>query len=126
MPQPVNIAFIISSDGKECHHVLIQLPDGRFYDGGNGIVSERFLSILYPGSRIEVMETFDYDLLDKRSYGLGRSYPECKDYSDAATQRMIDQRLDEAASIMREGVQKEVSVRCVTQPQKIYERSNPR
>src|SRR4051812_44140992 len=36
----VQIAFVMSGDRSMCHHVLVQLPDGNFYDGGNGIVSE--------------------------------------------------------------------------------------
>src|SRR3989441_9779730 len=40
---PVTIAFIMSSDGKNCHHVLLKLPDGSFFDGGNGVVTEAAL-----------------------------------------------------------------------------------
>jgi hypothetical protein len=92
---PVTIAFIMSGDGRLCHHVLVMLPDGRYFDGGNGVVTESFLATLYPGSRIEVMKTFDFNLLDQRSYGLGRNYPECENYSDEFTRDVIDRRLDE-------------------------------
>jgi hypothetical protein len=39
------------------------------------------------------MVTFDAALLDQRSYGLGRSYPECPNYSDALTRGLIDRHL---------------------------------
>ncbi len=92
---PVTIVFSMSDDGRTCNHVLIKLPDGHYFDGGNGVVTGRFLATLYPGSHIEEMRDFDSTLLDRRSYGLGRSYPECTNYSDEFTRRAIDRRLDE-------------------------------
>ncbi len=91
------IVFIMSDGGRTCNHVLIKLPDGRYFDGGNGVVTASFLATLYPGSRIEEMKTFDLKLLDRRSYGLGRDYPECTNYSDEFTRKVIDRRLDELA-----------------------------
>jgi hypothetical protein len=44
------------------------------------------------------MKEFDLELLDRRSYGLGRSYPECPNYSDEFTQRRIEKWLDELAT----------------------------
>ena len=73
----------------------LTLPHGRYFDGGNGVVTESFLATLYPGSRIEVMKTFDFKLLDQRSYGLDRNYPECENYSDDFTREVIDRRLEE-------------------------------
>jgi len=35
------------------------------------------------------MKTFDATLLDKRSYGLGREYPSCPNYSDEITAGLI-------------------------------------
>jgi hypothetical protein len=92
---PVNIAFIMSGDGRLCHHVLVRLPDGRYFDGGNGVVTEPFLAALYPGSCIEVMKVFDSRLLDQRSYGLDRKYPECENYSDEFTGEVIRRRFGE-------------------------------
>jgi hypothetical protein len=89
----VTIAFIMSDDGKNCHHVLLKLPDGRYFDGGNGVVTEAALMMLYSDSRIEEMKQFNSKLLDQRSYGLGRTYPECPNYSDGFTQQAIDHRL---------------------------------
>ena len=92
---PVNIAFIMSGEGGLCHHVLVALPYGGYFDGGNGVVTESFLATLYPGSRIEMMKPFDLKLLDQRSYGLDRNYPECETYSDEFTREAIDRRLQE-------------------------------
>jgi len=90
---PVTIAFLMSADGSNCHHVLIRLADGRYFDGGNGIMSESALLKLYSDSRVEEMKHFDFQLLDRRSYGLGRTYSECPNYSDEFTQQTIDRHL---------------------------------
>lgn len=93
---PVTIAFVMANnDASNCFHVLVKLPDGRYFDGGNGVMTGAFLTTLYPDGHIEELKTFDFDLLDKRSYGLGRTYPECSNYSDAFTQQAIDRRLSE-------------------------------
>jgi hypothetical protein len=39
------------------------------------------------------MKEFDFKLLDQRSYGLNRTYPECPNYSDQFTQQAIEKRL---------------------------------
>jgi hypothetical protein len=90
---PVTIAFIMSNDGTTCHHVLVKLPDRGYFDGGNGVVTETALISLFSDSRIEEMKDFDLKLLDQRSYGLGRTYPECPNYSDEFTQQAIEKRL---------------------------------
>ena len=88
-----HIAFVMTADGAQCHHVLVRLADGNCYDGGNGVISPRTIQALYPGSRLEDMPEFDASLLDRRSHGLGRTYPECPEYSDALTRRLIDRHL---------------------------------
>ena len=90
----INIAFIMSQDDSMCHHVLVRLPDGRYFDGGNGVVPEQKLVSLYTNSHVEVMKEFDFALLDRRSYGLRRSYPVCPNYSDDATAQIIRRHLD--------------------------------
>jgi hypothetical protein len=62
-----------SNDASNCYHVLIKLPDGRYFDGGNGVMTEAFLATLFPDGHIEEMKNFDFEVLDKRSYGLGRA-----------------------------------------------------
>lgn len=84
-----------NSDTSNCHHVLVKLPDAKYFDGGNGIVTERFLAALYPDIHIEEMKYFDDELLNKRSYGLGRAYPECPNYSDDFTRQVIETHLSE-------------------------------
>jgi len=39
------------------------------------------------------MVEFDLELLDKRSYGLGRSYDLCPNYSDETTAKIIEKYL---------------------------------
>lgn len=77
------------------------LPDGQFFDGGNGVATEAALMTLYSDSRIEEMKAFDLNLLDKRSYGLDRTYPECPNYSDKFTQREIEKCLAALRNIRR-------------------------
>jgi hypothetical protein len=94
--EQVTIVFVMSnSDASNCFHVLIKLPDGNYFDGGNGVMAGKFLAALYPDGHLEEMKHFDFGLLDGRSYGLGRTYPECPNYSDEFTRRAIDQRLSE-------------------------------
>jgi hypothetical protein len=94
--EQVTIAFIMANnDASNCYHVLVKLPDGRYFDGGNGVMTEAFLAALYPDGHIEEMKNFDFELLDKRSYGLGRTYPECPNYSDEFTRWVIEKRLSE-------------------------------
>ena len=73
---------------------LVKLPDGSFFDGGNGVMSEQALLTLYSGNRIEEMAQFDQKLLDQRSHGLAREYPECPNYSDRAAARIIANHLE--------------------------------
>src|SRR5689334_10854857 len=47
-----HIAFVMSQDDSVCHHVLVQLPDGRYFDGGNGVMSEQALVSLYRNSHV--------------------------------------------------------------------------
>jgi len=46
-----------------------------------------------PDSRIDEMKEFDLKLLDRRSYGLSRNYPECPNYTDDFTLAAIKRRL---------------------------------
>ena len=85
--------IVMANDDSQCWHVLVKLPDANYYDGGNGVISERTLLVLYPKSRIDEMTKFDLKLLDKRSYGLNRDYPLCPNYSDETTNRLINKYL---------------------------------
>ena len=89
----VCIAFVMITNGY-CDHVLIKLPDGSYYDGGNGVISgATLLREFRSGDRIEDMKEFDFSLLDKRSYGLKRSYELCTNYSDEVTGNIIEKHL---------------------------------
>jgi hypothetical protein len=90
----VNIVFVMSVGGIHCYHVLIKLPDGNYFDGGNGVISGPTLLSQYPiGTRLEEMIEFDLKRLDRWSYGLGRSYEMCPNYSDDTTARVIKSHL---------------------------------
>lgn len=41
------------------------------------------------------MKDCDYKMLDKWSYGIGRKYAICPNYSDESTRKLIDSRLAE-------------------------------
>ena len=89
----INIAFIMKPHGG-CDHVLVKLPDGNYFDGGSGVIpGATLLREFRLGDRIEEMVKFDLELLDKRSYGLGRSYELCPNYSDETTAQIIAKHL---------------------------------
>ena len=72
----------------------VKLPDGSYYDGGNGVISgATLLREFRKGDWIEEMVNYDLSLLDKRSYGLGRSYELCPNYSDEITASIIEKHL---------------------------------
>src|SRR5258708_28506008 len=106
--EKINIVFVMTGDRSHCHHVMVRLPDGNYYDGGNGVITAPALQMLFPGSRLDEMTTFDPKLLDKWSYGLGRSYPICPDYSDKLTNELIERRLEElsAGAVLASGQDK--------------------
>ena len=84
-------AFSVSwKDRIRCKHVLVKLPDGRYFDGGNGVITELQLMAKYPqGTYIDEMVEFDLELLDRWSYSLKRDYEECPNFSDEITARLI-------------------------------------
>lgn len=69
----VKLAFVMQQSPAECYHILIVLPNGNLYDGGNGIHSEK--NYLDRGFHISVMDNYNFDILDQHSYGLDRKYP---------------------------------------------------
>ena len=84
-----------------CCHVLVKLPEGTYFDGGNGVMSgpallEKFTQFT-PGVRIEEMPDFDLKLLDKNSHGLERTYEHCPNYSDDITLAIIEKHLAKLA-----------------------------
>lgn len=94
--QKVNIVFAMTTDLKLCYHVLVKLPDGNYYDGGNGVFPGSVLYKQFPnGLKLLEMKTYDYQLLDKWSYSLTRSYKRCPDYSDDTTRTIIARHLAE-------------------------------
>ena len=90
----VSITFLMKRGTDYCYHVLIRLPDGRYYDGGKGVMSADELLGTVEDGWIEEMEVFDLAFLDRRSYGLNRTYRGCPNYSDAVVGALIDTCLD--------------------------------
>lgn len=93
--EKVAICFIMDTTNGECHHVLIRLPNGLLYDGGVGVHDEK----QYDDAKfkIEDMKIYDYQLLDKRAYGLERTYPRfCPNFDLDKLKDLIVQYLDKA------------------------------
>lgn len=44
--EKINIAFVMSQDNSMCHHVVVRLPDGSYFDGGNGVITREKLRSL--------------------------------------------------------------------------------
>lgn len=98
--EKVTISFIMSADSSECYHVLVKLPNGDYYDGGNGILTRRQLIEGYEkGMYIIDMLEYDYELLDEMSYGLVREYPRCINYSAQQTSEVINFYLNQLQPI---------------------------
>lgn len=90
----VKIAFIMQTEPRECYHVAIILPDDSFYDGGVGVHSEK--NYLEKGLDFVVMGEYNYQLLDKHSYGLDREYPRyCPDFDLQELTEIINRTLDD-------------------------------
>lgn len=85
----VTIVFLMRPDRTECNHVLVRLPDGHLFDAGLGVMTDSALHVVMPDNVFEEMPVFDYDLLDRRSYGLKRSYYNCPNYSDSVTATLL-------------------------------------
>jgi hypothetical protein len=91
----VNIAFVIvkAPAGPFCGHIVVKLPDGNYFDGGNGVVTSAALALQFPASHIEEMKQFDLKILDQNAGGLDRKYETCPNYSDTETSKLIESHL---------------------------------
>src|SRR5437016_1168490 len=89
----VIIAFLMQTGKEYCHHILIKLPDGHYYDGGYGVSTKERLITAISESYLDDMMTFQDDLLERRSFGLTRDYPRCPSYSDNTVIQLIDAHL---------------------------------
>jgi len=99
----VNIVFMMKPDGSDCNHVLVRLPDKNLFDAGLGVMDESALKLVFIESRIEDMVHFDYDLLEKWSYGLHRKYYNCPNYSDSLSRSILTRHFDKL-SIQNSGM----------------------
>ncbi len=100
----VKIAFVKILDNRYCRHVLIQLPNGMYFDGGRGVMTAEELEQLYrevDGKDdltmfIEVMQVYDEATLAQNS--VPGPYPDCPAYSPAKARELIDAHLDKLAT----------------------------
>ena len=92
--EKVNIVCIMSSDETECGHVVLSLPNGSYFDGGNGVLSKQNLLGLYRNCLMDEMLEFNRQLLNQRVGGLNHDrYPQCPNYSDKFTAMLIEKHL---------------------------------
>lgn len=90
----VKLAFIMQNEPRECYHVAIILPDNSLYDGGVAVHSEK--NYLEKVLDVVVMSEYNYQLLDKHSYGLDREYPRyCPDFDLQELTEIINKTLDD-------------------------------
>ena len=88
------ISFVMALDGEECHHVMVKLPNGDYYDGGNGIMTQSEIDEELDGiGYMDDMVDYSFERLDAMSYSLKRTYPACPNYSDATTLNIINKHL---------------------------------
>ena len=93
--EKINIVFLMTLDGSECKHIVVRLPDGNLFDGGFGVVTDAAMQMILPDIRLDEMTDFDRKRLDQWSYGLDRAYPNCPNYSDDVTWKLIANHLAE-------------------------------
>jgi hypothetical protein len=92
--ETLHVVFILSPDRSFCGHVMLKLPDGSYFDGGNGLLSQQQLAAMFPGYPLEEMVSFDRALVSARVGGLDQEhYPLCPNYSDALTAELIDKHI---------------------------------
>jgi len=103
--EKVNIVFLMTQDGSTCNHIVVRLPDGNLYDGGFGVVTNESYQMIIPDIRLDEMKDFDLTLLDKWSYGLNRNYPNCPNYSDDGTRKLIANHLAELPMTNPQGME---------------------
>jgi hypothetical protein len=97
----VDIAFLIVTNTSLCAHIVIKFSDGSYFDGGNGVMSERALLRMCPDCKVEVMTKYDRrclnkrcdNLLDRRCDGIDYVYPICPKYRDELTAQIIQSHL---------------------------------
>jgi hypothetical protein len=85
-----------------CGHVAVKLPDGSFFDGGNGVMSEQELSAKFSDCTLEETTELDKKLFGQRDIELlhqrigGQDddhYLDCPNYSDELTAKLIGKYL---------------------------------
>ncbi len=90
-----------------CGHVAVKLPDGSYFDGGNGVMSQSELAMLCSDCTVKEMDDLDMSLFEKQDVELLHQpigsqnqfhYLECPNYSDDVTAKLIDKSLAKLGS----------------------------
>jgi len=90
----LNLVCVLSPDKSECGHVALKLPDGSYFDGGNGVMSPQQLMRMFPSYSVEEMVPFDLERLDRLVGGIHHEhYQHCPGYSDELTASIIEKHL---------------------------------
>jgi hypothetical protein len=104
---PAKAKFGCLCESGLCGHVAVKLPDGSFFDGGNGVMSEGQLKRMFSDCTLEGMDELDMRLFEKRDVELLRQpiggqdqdhYLECPNYSDDLTAKLIEKYLAQLAN----------------------------
>ena len=99
---PAKVQFACLLMPPLCGHVAIKLPNGDFFDGGHGVMSERKLTAMYSDCVLQEMPDLDMTMFGERDVQLlsvpigGQNpdhYLECPNYSDDLTAKLIDKYL---------------------------------
>ena len=91
--EAAHIVFVMEIQSGDCWHIIVRLPDGKLFDGGIGIHTDSN----YDDQRfyLEDMTVTNMSLLEKRAYGLNRSYlRHCPKFDRVLMRKLIIQFLE--------------------------------
>ncbi|MGB0578322.1 MAG: hypothetical protein ACPGVU_01345 [Limisphaerales bacterium] len=92
--EPATLSYVLTASGNVSLHVAVRLPDGSYFDGGNGVMNRDDLLRIYPNTIIEDTQDFDLGLLNYRSGGLFGHYERCPQYDHRKARQFIIAYLD--------------------------------
>lgn len=96
---PVQIVFVTIAEGTICRHVLVQLPNGLYFDGGNGLMTERELRLMYmevngrADTTMSIVPMPQFDEKVFRANSLFPPYADCPNFTAAAARQLIEKHL---------------------------------
>lgn len=99
-PDKTKFACLVAN--SLCAHVAVRLPDGSYFDGGNGVLSRKKLAAMFSDCSLREMDDLDTTLFERGDIKLlhetigpqeNDHYRECPNYSDDITATLIDKYL---------------------------------